>query len=80
MHYVYILECADGTFYTGTTTNLERRILEHNTSKKGAKYTKMRRPVVLMYSEKFRTVSRSRKREYVIKQLTRKEKLELIKN
>ena len=51
MYFVYILECADHTFYTGITTNLDRRIKEHNTSKVGAKYTKVRRPVKLIYSQ-----------------------------
>jgi len=80
MYYVYILECADKTLYTGYTTDLDKRIKNHNESKVGAKYTKARRPVVLKYSEKLATLSEALKREIEIKNLTRKEKLELIKD
>ncbi len=76
---MYILECSDKSLYSGITTDLERRVLEHNTSLKGAKYTKMRRPVVLMYSEKYKTRSEALKREYQIKQLKREEKVNLLK-
>ncbi len=79
-YFVYILECKDKTLYSGITTNLDRRILEHNTSLKGAKYTKMRRPVVLRYSEKYKTRSEALKREYHIKQLRREEKVKLLKS
>ena len=79
-HFVYILKCADGSLYTGATNNLEKRLKEHNNSKGGAHYTKIRRPVVLKYSEKFKTLSQSRKREAEIKRLSREKKLELIKN
>lgn len=79
MYYVYILECADKTLYTGYTTDLDKRVKNHNESKVGAKYTKARRPVVLKYSEKFSTLSEALKREFEIKALTRKEKLDLIK-
>lgn len=75
---VYILECADKTLYIGSTNNIERRLHQHNNLKSGAKYTKARRPVCLVYSEKFATMSEARKRECVLKKLTRKEKLELI--
>ncbi len=74
---IYIIECADGTLYTGWTTDVKRRVEEHNSSKKGAKYTKVRRPVVLKYTEAFDTKSEAQKREYILKQLTRLEKLKL---
>ena len=74
MHYVYILECADGTLYTGWTTNLEKRIETHNL-KKGAKYTKSRTPVTLFYKEEFETKSEAMKREAQIKKLPRSKKL-----
>ncbi len=76
--FIYILECADSTLYIGSTNNLDRRLLQHNTSKLGAHYTKIRRPVVLKYFEKSKSLSAARKREYAIKQLTRAEKLKLI--
>ncbi len=79
MNYVYILECSDGTFYTGWTTNIENRINTHN-AKKGAKYTKYRLPVKLVYSESFETKSDALKREAEIKKLNRKDKIELIKS
>ena len=79
MYYVYILECADKTLYTGYTTDLRKRVKNHNESKVGAKYTKARRPVALKYSEKLPTLSEALKREFEIKKLTRKEKLDLIK-
>ena len=78
MYYLYILNCADQTLYTGITTDLNRRVTEHNTSNLGAKYTKLRRPVALVYSKKFRNRSNASKEEYRIKQLSRQEKLELI--
>jgi putative endonuclease len=78
MYYVYIVECADKTLYTGYTNNLEKRIKTHNEAKTGAKYTKARRPVVLKYSEKLPDLSQALKREIEIKNLTRKEKLKLI--
>ena len=78
MFYVYIVECADKTLYCGYTNNLDYRIEEHNTGKNGAKYTKTRRPVRLVYSEKFETKSEAMKREYQIKQLSRIQKQELV--
>jgi putative endonuclease len=78
MYFVYILECADKTLYTGYTNDLQKRLKNHNQAKSGAKYTKARRPVKLKYSEKFRTKSQAMKREAEIKNLTRKQKLELI--
>lgn len=77
--YVYIVQCSDGSLYTGITVDLDRRLNEHNTSNKGAKYTRSRRPVQMMYSETHETRSLVSKREYAIKQLTRKEKLNLLK-
>ncbi|HIC12827.1 MAG TPA: GIY-YIG nuclease family protein [Sulfurimonas sp.] len=77
-YFVYILKCSDDTLYTGITTDLKRRVDEHNNSDKGAKYTKLRRPVSLMYSETSEDRSSASKREYVIKKLNRKAKLELI--
>jgi putative endonuclease len=79
-YYVYMLECADQTLYIGYTTDLENRVLAHNNLKTGAKYTKARRPVKLVYSEKLKTLSSALKREFVLKQMTRLEKLKLIKN
>ena len=79
MNYTYILECSDGSFYTGWTNNLEKRINCHNKGK-GAKYTRARVPVELVYFEVFEDKIEAMKREYAIKQLKRKEKLELIKN
>lgn len=77
---VYMLRCSDDTLYTGITTDLSKRLNEHNSSSKGAKYTKVRRPVELVYFEcRYDRVDAS-KREYEIKQLSRCEKLELIKN
>ena len=79
MYFLYILECADKTLYTGITVDLERRINEHNTSKLGAKYTSARRPVKLVYSKKFKNRSIASKEETRIKNLSRKQKVELIK-
>ena len=80
MYYLYILKCADKTLYTGITVDLDRRVEEHNDSKLGAKYTRARRPVKLVYSKKFRNRSSASKAESRIKNLSRGEKLELIKN
>lgn len=76
-NYTYIVECSDGTLYTGWTTNLDNRIKAHN-SKTGAKYTRSRTPVKLVYYEEFATKEEAMSREYHIKQLTRKQKDELI--
>ncbi|MDO7616217.1 MAG: GIY-YIG nuclease family protein [Flavobacteriaceae bacterium] len=76
--WVYVIKCVDETLYTGITTNLERRIFEHNESKKGAKYTRNKRPVNLEYSERHPDRSTASKREYYIKKLSRLEKLKLI--
>ncbi|MFW5981069.1 MAG: GIY-YIG nuclease family protein [bacterium] len=77
IHYTYIVHCADGTLYTGYTTDLERRLEEHN-SGKGAKYTRARLPVELVYFEEFKTRSRAMKREYQIKSYTREKKEKII--
>jgi putative endonuclease len=79
MYYLYILKCADKTLYTGITVDLKRRTKEHNDSKLGAKYTRARRPVKLVYSKKFRNRSTASKEENRIKQLSREEKFELIR-
>lgn len=76
MNYTYILECKDGTLYTGWTNNLEKRVKDHNEGK-GAKYTKARRPVSLVYYEEFESKEEAMKREYAIKQMSRSEKLKL---
>lgn len=76
-NYVYILECNDGTLYTGWTNNLENRIINHNT-KKGAKYTKNRLPAFLVYFETFDDKKDAMKREYEIKTFSRKEKVTLV--
>ena len=77
MNYTYILKCADGTFYTGWTTDITRRLKEHNAGR-GAKYTKTRRPVELVYLEESETRREAMKREIQIKKMTRKRKLALI--
>ena len=77
--HIYILKCADGSFYTGIAKNIQRRIDQHNTSNSvGAKYTRTRRPVELVYSEEFTTRSDALKRENEIKKLTREYKEALI--
>lgn len=78
MNYTYILKCKDDSLYTGWTNDLKTRITSHNAGK-GAKYTKARRPVELVYYEEFQTREEAMKREYAIKQLSRKEKEALIK-
>lgn len=72
--YAYLLKCSDGTFYCGSTPDLEKRLHEHNHLKTGAKYTRGRRPVELAYHEEFETRSESLKRECAMKKLSRKEK------
>ena len=76
--FVYVVRCSDDSLYTGITTDINRRIEEHNTSNKGAKYTRTRRPVKLEYKEIYVDRSTASKREYTIKKLTRKQKLNLI--
>jgi len=76
MHFVYIVRCADGTFYTGYALDPRRRIARHNAGK-GAKYTAQRRPVRLIYSERCESLSAALKREYELKALTHREKAAL---
>ncbi|HBH71412.1 MAG: Excinuclease ABC C subunit domain protein [Parcubacteria group bacterium GW2011_GWC1_42_11] len=77
-HFVYILECADGTFYVGSTSNLEKRLHSHNNLKSGAHYTKIRRPVVLRYSEEVQGFGVARAREAEFKRWSRVEKTDFI--
>jgi len=77
MHYVYIVRCSDNTYYTGYTNNLKRRINMHNNGE-GAKYTKGRRPVELVYSKEYDSKSRAMQKEYQIKQMPREKKIKLI--
>jgi len=79
MYYLYIIKCADKTLYTGITTDLKRRIVEHNSTKLGAKYTSSRRPVKIVYSKKFKNRSTASREESRIKKLKRADKLRLIK-
>lgn len=79
MYFTYILECADKTLYVGSTNDLKKRLHEHNNLKSGAHYTKIRRPVVLKYSETLSTFSEARTRESELKRLSRQKKLDLIK-
>ena len=78
-NYVYIVRCRDQTLYTGWTNQLEKRIEAHNAGK-GAKYTKARLPVEMIYHEEYPTKEEAMRREAAIKKLTRKQKIELIKN
>jgi putative endonuclease len=77
-YFVYILKCADKSLYVGCTNNLEKRLKQHNDSKWGAHYTKIRRPVKLVYSEQFKTLIEARRREAEIKGWRREKKLNLI--
>ena len=85
-HFVYVLRCADNTLYTGYTTNLARRLSEHNgegesktARSAGARYTRVRRPVTLVYHESFTTRADAQTRERAIKQLTKTEKEKLVR-
>jgi len=79
--YVYLLHCADGTYYTGITTNLKRRLHEHNNdNKKAAKYTRVRRPLKMVYFELCESRSEAGVREYEIRKLPRQEKIALSVN
>ena len=81
MWFIYIIQCADSTYYTGITTNVVRRINEHNTKNSiGSKYTRIRRPVTLRYLEQSDTRSSASKREYVIKHLSRQAKIQLMQS
>lgn len=77
-YFVYILRCSDKTLYTGIARDVDKRVIEHNSSDKGAKYTRTRRPVELVYKEKHEDRSSACKREYEIKKLSREKKLQLI--
>lgn len=79
MNFIYILKCSDNTLYTGYTNDLNKRLKAHN-SGQGAKYTRGRLPVEIVYYEEFETKNEALKREYFIKQLSREEKIKLIKN
>ena len=79
MFYTYLLECTDGSLYVGCTNDLAKRIKQHNESKSGAHYTKIRRPVILKYSEEFKTLKEARRREAEIKGWRREKKLDMIK-
>ena len=76
--YIYILRCNDGSLYTGITTNVGRRLNEHNSSPKGARYTRARRPVQLVYREPAASRSAAAKREYQLKRLSLAQKHSLI--
>lgn len=76
--FVYIVKCADSTLYTGITTDIDRRVHEHNNTKKGAKYTRTRRPVELVYESKYKDRSSATKEEIRIKKLKKKKKIALI--
>lgn len=78
MNYTYMVKCADGTLYTGWTNCVEKRLKAHNEGKAGAKYTRAKRPVELVYYEGYATKEEAMRREYAIKQLTKKEKLKLM--
>ncbi len=77
MYYLYILKCRDKSLYTGITTDLRRRLLEHNSSALGARYTSGRRPVKIVYTRKFKNKSNASKEEARIKKLNRADKFEL---
>ena len=77
-HYVYILKCNDNSLYIGCTNDLKKRVKEHNNTKKGAHYTKLRRPIELLYSETFNTLTQARRREREIQGWRREKKLKLI--
>jgi len=77
-YFVYILQCSDKTYYVGCTNNLEKRLKQHNESKSGAHYTKIRRPVSLVYKEEYGTLLEARGREAEIKRLKREEKEKLV--
>ena len=79
MNYTYILKCRDNSLYTGWTNDIDKRLKAHNDGK-GAKYTTSRRPVELIYYEKYETKEEAMKREYAIKHMTRRAKEELLRN
>lgn len=77
---VYMLKCIDGSLYIGSTNNIQKRVHQHNFLKSGARYTKQRRPVKLVYAETYITLREARQREYQLKCFTRKKRLMLIPN
>jgi putative endonuclease len=79
MYYLYILKCADRTLYTGITTDLRRRVKEHNNGSLGARYTRGRRPVKLVFSKKLKSRSMALREECRIKKMTKAEKVKIIK-
>ena len=80
-YFVYIVRCADDSLYTGITTDLDRRLTEHNSDDaRGARYTRTRRPVKLVYEEACKDRAHASQREYSIKKLTKKQKEELLRN
>ena len=78
MWWLYVVRCGDGTLYTGVTTSVERRIREHNGSSRGAKYTKARRPVELVWTKEYKNRSEAQSAEYNFKKLFHKQKWEII--
>jgi len=76
--YVYIVECADGAYYTGSTNDLEKRIAEHNNGKRGAKYTRYKRPVKLVWRKEYKQFKSAFMTEIRIKKLTRRQKEKLV--
>ncbi|MFA5934487.1 MAG: GIY-YIG nuclease family protein [Candidatus Paceibacterota bacterium] len=78
-YFTYILECSDKTLYIGYTNNLEKRLINHNNSKCGAHYTKIRRPVSLKYYETFSISTEAKRREFELKKYSREDKISLIK-
>lgn len=79
MYYIYLLRCSDNSLYCGQTNDLERRVKEHNSDNSESKYTRARRPVELVYYEKYKTVNEALKREFEIKKMTKTKKEALIK-
>ena len=79
MNYTYIARCSDGTLYTGWTNDLKKRIKDHNEGR-GAKYTRSRRPIELVYFEEFYTKGEAMSRKWTIKQMPRRKKEEMIRN
>ncbi|KKP61724.1 MAG: hypothetical protein US48_C0009G0005 [Candidatus Levybacteria bacterium GW2011_GWA2_37_36] len=80
MYFIYLLRCSDNSLYCGQTKNLKRRIKEHNSNDSKSKYTRARRPVKLVYFEKYKTINKALKREFEIKKMTKGKKEELIIN
>ena len=76
--FLYVVRCKDNTLYTGVTTDVERRLHEHNSSKRGARYTRYRRPIKLVYWERHQNQSEAQQAEYKFKQLSKKEKEKII--